>query len=39
MEGVFFLLSIVAIGLLVKWVIQNDASDRRKATHGFFEMK
>lgn len=39
MEGLFFLLSIIATGLLVKWVIQNDSPDPKKPTHGFFEMK
>lgn len=38
MEGVFFLLSVIAVGLIMWWVIQNDKVGPTEATHGLLAM-
>jgi hypothetical protein len=39
MEGLFFLLSIIAAGLLMLWVVQNDSAEMSNPTAGIFAMR
>lgn len=39
MEGLFFLVSCVAIGLIALWMMQNDRIGPRDRTIGFFAMR
>ncbi len=38
MDGVFFLMAIVATGLVMWWVIQNDHAGPEEKTKGLFAM-
>jgi hypothetical protein len=38
MDGVFFLMSIVGVGLVMWWVLQNDKASPDKPTKGLFAM-
>jgi hypothetical protein len=38
MDGLFFLMSIVGVGLLMWWVHENDKVDPDKPTRGWFAM-
>jgi hypothetical protein len=38
MDGVYFLLNIIAIGLLMWWVAENDRPGLAGKTHGLFAM-
>jgi hypothetical protein len=37
-EGIYFLLSIIGVGLVMIWVIQNDAVGPGETTTGLFAM-
>lgn len=37
-DGFFFLVSCVAIGLLATWIMQNDRAAPSERTSGFFAM-
>ena len=39
MEGLLFLIACVVIGVLVLWVIQNDAAGPTEETSGLFAMR
>jgi hypothetical protein len=39
MEGLFFLLSVIAAGLVMLWVIQNDSVGLGEDTVGLFAMR
>jgi hypothetical protein len=39
MDGIFFLSSVIAAGLVMWWVIRNDAAGLGSDTFGFFAMK
>jgi hypothetical protein len=39
MEGLFFLLSVIACGLVMLWVIRNDAVGIGEDTTGLFAMR
>jgi len=39
MDGLFFLLSIVAIGVIMHWSIINDRAGPREPTKGLFAMR
>jgi hypothetical protein len=38
MDGLFFLMSVVGIGIAMWWVMQNDAVPPDKPTRGLFAM-
>jgi hypothetical protein len=38
MDGVFFLLSVIAIGLIMHWVVQNDKAGPSEPTRGLLAM-
>ncbi len=38
MDGLFYLMSIMGVGLVMWWVIQNDAVPPDRATKGMFAM-
>ena len=39
MEGIFFLLSVIGVGLIMWWVIQNDRVGPTEPTTGLFAME
>jgi hypothetical protein len=39
MDGLFFLMSIAAMGLMMHWLASNDNVPPDKPTHGLFKMK
>ena len=39
MDGLFFIMSIVAMGLMMHWLVSNDNVPPDKPTHGLFSMK
>ncbi len=39
MDGVYFLLSIIAVGLVMWWTIKNDRAGPGDETHGLFAMR
>lgn len=39
MDGLFFLMSIVGIGLVLWWMVQNDKTAVDKPTKGLFAMQ
>ena len=39
MDGVYFVLSIIAIGLVMRWLIMNEAVAADKPTKGLFAMR
>ena len=39
MEGLFFLLSVIGVGLVMVWVIQNDSAGIGEDTAGLFAMR
>jgi len=38
MDGLFFLMSVVGVGVAMWWVLQNDAVPPDKPTQGLFSM-
>lgn len=38
MEGIFFLLSVIGVGVIMWWVIQNDRAGPTEPTHGLLAM-
>ena len=38
MDGLFFLSSVVGIGVVMWWVLQNDRTPPDRQTHGLFAM-
>ena len=38
MDGVFFLMSIIAVGLMMRWMVMNDRVPPDKPTQGIFAM-
>ena len=38
MDGVFYLISIIAVGLVMWWVVQNDKVPPNRLTSGLFAM-
>jgi hypothetical protein len=39
MDGLFFLASVIATGLIMLWVIQNDSAGVGESTSGLFAMR
>jgi hypothetical protein len=39
MDGLYFLLWVIGAGLIMFWVVQNDAVDDGEATRGLFAMR
>jgi hypothetical protein len=39
MEGLFFLLSIIGVGLLMLWVVKHDSAEMSNPTAGVFAMR
>ncbi len=39
MDGLFFLLSVIATGLVMWWTIQNDGRKPEESTSGIFFMR
>ena len=39
MDGVFFLLSVIGVGLVMVWVIQNDSAGVGEETVGLLAMR
>jgi hypothetical protein len=38
MDGLFYLMSIIGVGLVMWWVVQNDRVPPTRATSGLFAM-
>ena len=38
MDGLFFLMSVVGVGVVMWWVLQNDSVPPDRPTKGLFEM-
>jgi hypothetical protein len=38
MDGLYYLLSIVAVGVVIRWFMQNDGRDESEPTVGILSM-